>query len=162
MRCRTGAGMCAPRCTIRPLPPRHLNFFRNERELAVRLRRVKLPDSKVALINLPGPCRPSGSTLLFEAFVLLLARQTTSTGISRISRPSIHRVKARCEKYANVPVRTADLNEVRRVVVDETSCTKGREYMTPFAAAAPDPAHRLAIFNAEGKDSTTVEPFEAN
>jgi hypothetical protein len=64
---------------------RHLNFFQHERELEVRVPRVKLPDGKVMQITPPWSGKLSGFTLLFEAFVLLLARETTFTDASRIS-----------------------------------------------------------------------------
>ena len=133
---------------------RHLNFFQHECELEVRLPRVKLPDGKVMQITPPWSGKLSGFTLLFEAFVLLLARETTFTGASRISGLSVHRVMALCEKYVNEAVSVADLSEVRRV--------KGHEYVTLFADADPDPVRRRVIFVAEGKDAATVEAFEAN
>ena len=141
---------------------RHLNFFQHECELEVRLPRVKLPDGKVMQITPPWSGKLSGFTLLFEAFVLLLARETTFTGASRISGLSVHRVMALCERYVNEAVSTADLSEVRRVALDETSRAKGHEYVTLFADADADPERRRVIFVAEGKDAATVEAFEAN
>ena len=141
---------------------RHLNFFQHECELKVRVPRVKLPEGKVAQVSPPWAGKLSGFTLLFEAFVLLLARETTFTGASRISGLSVHRVMALCEKYVNEAVSAADLSEVRRVALDETSRAKGHAYVTLFADADPDPARRRVIFVAEGKDAATVEAFEAN
>ena len=141
---------------------RHLNFFQHECELEVRLPRVKLPDGKVIQVTAPWAGKLSGFTLLFEAFVLLLARETTFTGAARISGLSVHRVMALCERYVNEAVSTADLSEVRRVALDETSRAKGHDYVTLFADADPDPERRRVIFVAEGKDAATVEAFEAN
>ena len=141
---------------------RHLNFFQHECELTVRVPRVKLPDGKVAQVTPPWAGKLSGFTLLFEAFVLLLARETTFTGASRISGLSVHRVMALCEKDVNEAVSATDLSEVRRVALDETSRAKGQEYVTLFADADPDPARRRVIFVAEGKDANTVEAFAAN
>jgi transposase len=141
---------------------RHLNFFQHECELEVRVPRVKLPDGKVVQVSPPWAGKLSGFTLLFEAFVLLLARETTFTGASRISGLSVHRVMALCEKYVNEAVSAADLSEVRRVALDETSRAKGQEYVTLFADADPDPACRRVIFVAEGKEAATVEAFAAN
>ena len=141
---------------------RHLNFFQHECELEVRVPRVKLPDGKVIQVTPPWSGKLSGFTLLFEAFVLLLARETTFTGASRISGLSVHRVMALCEKYVNEAVGAADLSEVRRVALDETSRAKGQQYVTLFADADPDPARRRVIFVAEGKEAATVEAFAAN
>ena len=64
---------------------RHVNFFQHECELTVRVPRVKLPDGKVVQVTAPWSGKLSGFTLLFEAFVLLLVRETTFTGAARIS-----------------------------------------------------------------------------
>lgn len=65
---------------------RHLNFFQHECMLTVRVPRVRLPDGKVVQVTPPWAGKLSGFTLLFEAFVLLLARETTFTGAARIAR----------------------------------------------------------------------------
>jgi len=123
---------------------RHLNFFQHACELEVRVPRVKLPDGKVMQITPPWSGKLSGFTRLFEAFVLLLARKTTFTGASRINGQPIHRVIALCERRVNEAASTADLSEVRRVVLDESSRPMGHEYVTFFADAGPDPAGRRA------------------
>ena len=141
---------------------RHLNFFQHECELEVRVPRVKLPDGKVMQVTPLWAGKLSGFTLLFEAFVLLLARERTFTGASRITGLSVHRVMALCERYVNEAVSAADLSEVRRVALDETSRAKGQEYVTLFADADPDPTRRLEILVAEGKEAMTAEAFAAN
>lgn len=65
---------------------RHLNFFQHECMLTVRVPRVRLPDGKVVQVTPPWAGKLTGFTLLFEAFVLLLARETTFTGAARIAR----------------------------------------------------------------------------
>ena len=140
---------------------RQLNFFQHECELEVQVPWVKLPDGKVMQITPPWGGKLSGFTLLFEAFVLL-ARETSFAGASHISGLSVPPVMALCEKYVNEGVRAADLREVRRVALDETSRAKGHEYVTLFADADPDPARRRVIFVVEGKVAATVEALEAN
>ena len=87
---------------------RHLNFFQHECVLTVRVPRVKLPDGKVVQVTAPWAGKLSGFTLLFEAFVLRLARETTFTGAARIAGLSVHRVMSLCERYVNEAVSTAD------------------------------------------------------
>ena len=70
-----------------PKTYRHLNFFQHECELEVRVPRVKLPDGKVMQITPPWSGTLSGFTLLFEAFVLLLARETTFGACQGSGRP---------------------------------------------------------------------------
>ena len=114
---------------------RHLNFFQHECELEVRVPRVKLPDGSVRQVAPPWAGKLSGFTLLFEAFVMLLCREMTFSGVARITRLSVHRVMTLCKRYVNTAVSAADNSEVRRLAIDETSRAKGHEYVTLFADA---------------------------
>lgn len=73
-------------------PCRHLNSFHYGCVLEVRIPRVRLPG------RLGAPDQPDVGrqalwfTLLFEAFVLVLARATNFTGAARLSGLSVHRV----------------------------------------------------------------------
>jgi transposase len=137
---------------------RHLNFFQHECELEVRVPRVKLPDGSVRQVNPPWAGKLSGFTLLFEAFVLLLCREMPFSGVARVTRLSVHRVMAVCERYVNAAVGAADFSEVRRLAIDETSRAKGHEYVTLVA----DEQARKVIYVAEGNDAATVAAFAAN
>jgi transposase len=141
---------------------RHLNFFQHECELEVRVPRVKLPDGSVRQVTPAWAGKLSGFTLLFEAFVLLLCREMSFTGVARITGESVHRVMAVCHRYVDAAAAAADLSEVRRLAVDETSRAKGHDYVTLFADADPDPAQRRVLFVAEGREAETVEAFAAN
>jgi Helix-turn-helix domain of transposase family ISL3 len=68
---------------------RHLNFFQHECVLEVRTPRVKLPDGSVHLVKPPFAGKLSGFTLLFEALVLILARQMPFAAVARIGA-SLH------------------------------------------------------------------------
>lgn len=137
---------------------RHLNFFQHECLLEVRVPRVKLPDGSVRQVSPPWAGKLSGFTLLFEAFVLLLAREMTFTGVARMTGLSVHRVMALCERYVNEAVSVQSLAEVRRVAIDETSKAKGHEYVSLFA----DEERRRVIFVADGNEAATVEAFARN
>ncbi len=141
---------------------RHLNFFQYQCDLEVRVPRVKLPDGKVIQVTPPWAGKLSGFSLLFEAFVLLLAREMPFSGVARITGESIHRVMAVCHRYVDAAVAAADLSEVRRLAVDETSRAKGHDYVSLFADADPDPERRRVIFVAEGREAETVGAFAAN
>lgn len=90
---------------------RHPNFLQHECELEVRVPRARLPDGKVVQVRPPCAGKLSGFTLLFDALVLLLARETSFTGAARISGLSVHRVTALCGRYMSESGNTADLNE---------------------------------------------------
>ena len=134
---------------------RHLNFFQHECHLEVRVPRVKLPGGKVALIEPDWVGKLSGFTLLFEALVLLLARQMPFAAVARIVGVSWHRVYAICAKYVDLAVDAADLSDVSKVAIDETSCRRGHDYLTLVA----DAEERKVIFVTEGKDAKTVDSF---
>jgi len=137
---------------------RHLNFFQHECELDVRVPRVKCPDGSVRQVTPPWAGKLSGFTLLFEAFVLLLCREMTFSGVARVTGLSVHRVMALCERYVNTAVSAADFSEVRRIAIDETSRAKGHDYVTLFA----DAQARKVIYVAEGNEAVTVEGFAGN
>jgi transposase len=137
---------------------RHLNFFQHECELEVRVPRVKLPDGSVRQVAPPWAGKLSGFTLLFEAFVMLLCREMTFSGVARITRLSVHRVMTLCKRYVNTAVSAADYSEVRRLAIDETSRAKGHEYVTLFA----DADERKVLYVAEGREAETVKGFAAN
>ena len=134
---------------------RHLNFFQHECHLDVRVPRVKLPDGKVALVEPDWAGKLSGFTLLFEALVLMLARQMPFAAVARIVGESWHRVYAVCATYVELAVDTADLSNVRAVAIDETSCQRGHDYLTLVA----DAEQRKVIFVTDGKDAKTVASF---
>jgi transposase len=137
---------------------RHLNFFQHECELEVRVPRVKCPDGSVRQVTPPWAGKLSGFTLLFEAFVMMLCREMTFSGVARVTGLSVHRVMALCERYVNTAVRAADFSEVRRIAIDETSRAKGHDYVTLFA----DAEARKVIYVAEGNEAVTVEGFAGN
>jgi transposase len=137
---------------------RHLNFFQHECELEVRVPRVKLPDGSVRQVTPPWAGTLSGFTLLFEAFVLLLCREMTFSGVARITGLSVHRVMAVCDRYVNTAVSAANFSEVRRLAIDETSRAKGHDYVSLFA----DADERKVLYVAEGREAHTVAGFAAN
>jgi transposase len=137
---------------------RHLNFFQHECELEVRVPRVKCPDGSVRQVTPPWAGKLSGFTLLFEAFVMMLCREMTFSGVARVTGLSVHRVMALCERYVNTAVSAADFSEVRRIAIDETSRAKGHDYVTLFA----DAEARKVIYVAEGNEAATVEGFAGN
>jgi transposase len=64
---------------------RHLNFFQYRCELVTNVPRVRCPEDGVHLITeLPWASAGSGFTLLFEAFVMLLAEQMPVAALARL------------------------------------------------------------------------------
>ena len=77
---------------------------------------------------------------------------------TRITGLSVHRVMTLCERYVNAVVGAADLSEVRRLAIDETSRAKGHDYVSVFA----DAEERKVIYVAEGNEAAVVEAFALN
>ena len=134
---------------------RHLNFFLFLFYLDVRVPRLRLQDGRVVLLEPEWAGHLSGFTLLFEALVLLLARQMPFAAVARLVGESWHRVQAICAKYVNLAVEAADLSDVQAVAIDETSRKRGHAYLTLVA----DAQERKVVFVTEGRDATTVEAF---
>ena len=132
---------------------RHLNFFEHECHLQVRTPRVKLANGSVRLVEPDFAGRLNGFTLLFEAFILMLARQMPFAAVSRIVGESPHRVLAVCQKYVEMACGLADYSDVSALAIDETSRARGHSYVT----LAADATARKVLFVTEGRDAKTIE-----
>lgn len=131
---------------------RHLNFFQHECYLSVRVPRVKLPDGRVALVDPPWVGKLSGFTLLFEALVMMLARQMPFSAVARLVGESWHRVNAICQRYVDLAVAGMDLSGVTALAIDETSSRRGHRYLT----LAADALERRVVFVTQGKDAKAI------
>ena len=89
---------------------RHLNFFQYRCELVAAVPRLHCPEHGVQLVSVPWASEGSGFTLLFEAFVMLLAQQMPVAAISRLVNEEdtrlwrlIARVVKDAQRFASVP-----------------------------------------------------------
>ena len=73
---------------------------------------MKLPDGSVRQVTPPWAGKLSGFTLLFEAFVLLLCREMTFSGVARITGLSVHRVMAVCDRLLRPAINETDRPEL--------------------------------------------------
>jgi transposase len=132
---------------------RHLNFFQHECHLLVRTPRVKLPDGSVQLVKPPFAGRLSGFTLLFEALVLMLAQQMPFAAVARIVGESAYRVLAVCRRYVSLALEVADFSQVKALAIDETSRSRGHDYIT----LAADAIERRVLSVTEGRDANAIK-----
>lgn len=137
---------------------RHLNFFQHECYLEVRVPRVKLPRGAVRQVEPDWAGRLAGFTLLFEALVLLLAREMPFAAVARLTGESWHRVAAVCERYVELALAEADFSAVRSLAIDETSRARGHDYVT----LAADAERRAVIFVTEGRDAQAIARLAAD
>ena len=134
---------------------RHLNFFEHECYLRARVPRIKTPDNKTHLIMPHWSGLQNGFTLLFEAFILQLAKGMPVHQICQLVKISDHKVWSILDKYTENTRALSDYSQVTKVGIDETSIAKGHDYVSLFV----DLEKKKTIFVAEGKGSATVMEF---
>ena len=136
---------------------RHMNFFQHECVLQVRTPRVKLPNGSMRLVEPDFAGRLSSFTLLFEAFILMLATQMPFAAVARLVSESAYRVMAVCERYVHIALGLAAFSDVTALAIDETSRARGHDYVT----LAADALKRRVLFVTEGRDAKTIKELAA-
>lgn len=134
---------------------RHLNFFQHEAYLTARQPRVRCDRHGVKQVAVPWARPGSGFTLLFEAFVLMLARNMPMAAVARIVGEHDTRLWRVLQHYVSEALGRLDLSKVRRVGIDETSHARGHEYLTLVV----DLDERRACFIELGRDSGVLAEF---
>jgi len=138
---------------------RHLNFFQHETCLHARQPRIECPEHKVKTVEVPWARPGAGFTLLFEALVMVLAKNgMTPNAIGRLVGEHDTLIWRIVNHYVEEARSRTDLSEVSQVGVDETSRAKGHKYVTVFM----DLDKRRIAFATEGKDAETVKTFKAD
>jgi transposase len=134
---------------------RHLDFFQHRTLLHARTPRVTCPECGVRKVATPWARAGSGFTLLFEAFMLTLAKAMPIANAARLLGEHDTRLWRIVEHYVWRAVEKLDLSEVRRIAADETSARRGHDYISLFV----DMGRRKVVYVAEGKDAATVKEF---
>lgn len=134
---------------------RHLDFFQHRTELHARVPRVICPACGVRKAAVPWARAGSGFTLLFEAYVLALAKVMPIANAARLLGEHDTRLWRIVSHYVWRAVEAQDLSEVRRIAADETSARRGHDYISLFV----DMARRKVVYVADGKDAATVKAF---
>jgi len=134
---------------------RHLNFFEHRCDLAVRTPRVQCDKCGVHLVDVAWSRPGSGFTLLFEAFVMMLARQMPVAAAAQIVGEHDTRLWRLVQHHVD-EVRAAETwEEVKAVGIDETSRKSGHNYISVVV----DMDRSRVLYATEGKDATVVEAF---
>ena len=135
---------------------RHLNFFQHETYMYAGVPRIKCSNCGVRLINVPWARADSGFTLLFEAYIMILAPSMPVKRIAELVSEHDTRLWRVLQHHVEEAREQADCSDVKKVGVDETSSKRGHNYVTIFV----DLEKSKTIFATEGKDNTTVERFK--
>ena len=134
---------------------RHLNFFQYECYLHARVPRVRCGRCGVKTLNVPWARAGTGFTLLFEAFILQLAKEMPVNAVARLIGEHDTRIWRVIQHYVEEARTREDFSKVKKVGIDETSSKRGHNYITVFV----DFDRRRVIFASPGKDSQTVKAF---
>lgn len=136
---------------------RHLNFFQYKTFLHANLPRVKCKEHGTKTVEVPWARAGSGFTLLFECFVVEMAKHLTVDTIAHMVDEHDTRLWRFIKRYTEEARKLEDYSDVTKVGMDETSI-KGHNYITVTA----DLDKRRAIHVTEGKDAATVNRFVAD
>lgn len=134
---------------------RHLDFFQHRTELCARVPRVSCAACGVRQVVAPWARPGSGFTLLFEAYVLALAKAMPVAEAAALVGEHDTRLWRILDHYVSRAVAALDLSDVERVAIDETSARRGHDYVTLFA----DMARRKVVHVADGKDAAAIGAF---
>ena len=137
---------------------RHLNFFEHQTCLHVRLPRTQRPDCGVKTVAVPWAREGSGFTLLFEAFIMTLAKEMPVNAIARLAGEHDTRLRRILQRYVTQARRGQDHSEVQELGIDETFRRRGHNYITVFV----DLAKAKVLFVTGGKDAGTLAAFGAD
>ncbi len=133
---------------------RHLNFFQYKTFIHADLPRVNCNDHGPQTVQVPWARPGSGFTLLFEGWVVELAKHLPVSRIAQMIDEHDTRLWRFIKHYVNEARKLEDYSDVTAIGIDETS-KRGHNYIT----VAVDLAKRKVINVTPGKDSKTVDNF---
>jgi len=118
--------------------------------------RVNCRKCGVKLVKVPWARPGSGFTLLFEALVMVLAREIPVKVMSKILQEHDTRLWRILNHYVEEVRDETDFSSLRQGGVDETSSKRGHNYVSLFV----DLEGPKTLFVTEGKDASTLSRFK--
>jgi transposase len=134
---------------------RHLNFFQYRCEIVAKVPRADCQRCGVRQVKVPWAREGSGFTLLFEAFVMMLAREMPVAAVAEAVGEEDTRMWRMIRHLVEQAHAKSDWSHVRYIAVDETSSRKGKRYVTVFLESES----RKVLFIAEGRSGQAVAEF---
>lgn len=157
-----GSKFCCPTCgksvkayDTKEKEWRHLNFFQYACYLVVRVPRIECSVDGVLQVNVPWAREGADFTFLFESFAMTLVREMPVNKVSQIIKVDDNKLWRMMEYYNEAARRQADYSKVTQLGVDETSRSKGHDYVSLFV----DLSARRTVFVTEGKGAETISAF---
>ena len=156
---RFACSECGQLCGVKDTRPRHwrhLNFFQHKTYLHARQPRVDCPEHGVRTVEVPWARPGVGFTRLFEAMVLVMAQNgMTPRQVGRVIGEWDTLIWRILQHHVQAARQEADFSEVRAVGVDETSRSRGQNYLSVFV----DLEQSRVVYATEGREATTVKAF---
>ena len=134
---------------------RHLNFFQYRCELVAQVPRADCAEHGAKLTAVPWATPGSGFTLLFEALVMLLAREMPVSEVAAVVGEEDTRLWRLIQRLVEAAHEAADWSRVRAIAIDETSTRRGRCYATVIL----DLETRAVLFLGQRRDHHAVDRF---
>lgn len=135
---------------------RHLNFFQYACYLVARVPRTDCEADGKLQVEVPWSREGSDFTLLFESFAMILCREMPVNKVSQIIKVDDNKLWRMMGYYTEAARQLEDYSGVSKIGFDETSKSKGHDYVSLFV----DLDEKKTIFVAEGKGSETVSEFK--
>jgi len=117
---------------------RHLNFWQHFTYLSARVPRVECPEHGVRQVAVPWARPESGFTVMFEAFVMALAREMPVAAVAGLVAEHDTRLWRVVRHYVGQAHGRQDWSGVQAVAIDETATRKGHRYATVVVEMDPD------------------------
>lgn len=135
---------------------RHLNFFQHATYLHARVPRIQCEHGfSIKQVELPWSRPQSGFTLLFEAYIMMLAKEMPVNAIAQLVGEHDIRLWRILNHYVDKACAKEDYSAVKKIGIDETSAKRGHKYITLFI----DLDKRRLLYATPGKDKETVKRF---
>lgn len=134
---------------------RHVDIFQYKCFIEARVPRVSQAGLPIRLVRVPWQGHSYGFTLLFESFIVQLAKHLPVHKIARMMKTYDSKIWKILHFYADEARKAEDFSDVKEIGMDETSARKGHNYVSIFV----DMEKRKTLYVAEGKGSETVKEF---
>lgn len=155
---RFKCAQCGKKCAVHDTTEkqwRHLNFFQYECDLVARVPRVECEKHGVKQVEVPWARSGSGFTLMFEAAVMVLAKEMPVAKVAQM----LGEVDTRLWRLIMEQVQQAhgqsDWSGVKAIAIDETSVRKGWNYVTVIL----DADTRRLLYLAPGRSGQALKDF---
>jgi transposase len=137
---------------------RHLNFFQYRAYIVADIPRVDCKTHGIRTFSGVSWAREgSGFTLLFEALLMLVAREMPMAAIARMTGEHDTRLWRVVHAHVDEARERVDMRGVRELVVDETSRARGHDYVSLFVEPGEEQAR--VLFVADGRTHATFQAF---